>query len=230
MPQAPQRPYVPHRTPTRGQPAISTSDFMVSKPFVPDADLARNALMASSVLPVSDPAESTVPSIESFLATERPSAVQPLDAFEHERDEELEDVPPLEHFLDPLPPISDFSSERSESSTDFPDTSVGRVASANPESDWAATDWQGYDWQSAGALGETERAQAEASNAWATTDWEVPVPERSDRTKTPADAIATALDQIAERLRKGDLGLPGGAVSDPATIAETLAALLGVKR
>ena len=230
MPQSPQRPYVPHRTPTRGQPAISTSDFMMSKPFIPDADLVRNALMAPAVEAVSGPNESTVPSIESFLVTARPSAAQPAIAFEQAIGEELEEAPPLEHFLDPLQPISDFSSEPAEPSTDFPDSSVGREANAAADSDWVATDWQRYDWQSVAALGDTERAQAEASNDWATTDWGVPAPKHADRTKTPPDAIATALDQIAERIRKGDLGLPGAAVSDPATIAATLAALLGVKR
>ena len=234
MSQSPQRPYVPHRTPTRSQPAISTSDFMVSKPFVPDADLARNALLAPSMDAVPAPIESVVPSIESFLVTARPSSAQSADVREQEIGEELEELPPLEHFLDPLPPISEFFSEQAESyaetSTDFPDTSVDREAKRTGETDWVATDWQRYDWQSAAALGETERAQAEASNDWATTDWEVPAPKHAERPKNPADAIATALDQIAERLRNGDLGLPGAAASDPATIAATLAALLGVKR
>jgi hypothetical protein len=232
MPQPPQRPYVPHRTPTRGQPAISTSDFMLSKPFVPDADLVRNAVMAP-VDSVAVPAESRMPSIESFLVTPRPGSSPPADAFKQEI-EELEELPPLEHFLDPLPPISEFSSESAESyadaSADFPDTSVAREPSATADSDWVATDWQRYDWQSAAALGETERAQAEASDSWATTDWEVPAPKHNERTKTPSDAIATALDQLAERLRNGDLGLPGAAAADPATIAATLAALLGVRR
>ncbi|OLE16256.1 MAG: hypothetical protein AUG20_01515 [Gemmatimonas sp. 13_1_20CM_3_60_15] len=234
MPQSPQRPYVPHRTPTRGQPAISTSDFMLSKPFVPDAELVRNALMAPPEQSGPVPAESTVPSIESFLVAAHPTSSQPADAFEQEIGEELEELPPLEHFLDPLPPISEFSSESAESyvgaSPDFPDTSVGRETSATADSDWVATDWQRYDWKSAGALGETERAQAEASDAWATTDWEVPAARHTERAQNPADAIATALDGIAERLRNGDLGLPGAAVSDPATVAATLAALLGVRR
>lgn len=233
MSQSPQRPYVPHATPTREQPAISTSDFMLSKPFVPGADLPTKEVIAPAVEPPSRPVESTVPSIESFLVTTRPPTSQPADSFEQEFEEELEDLPPLEHFLDPLPAISEFSSEPNESdagSTDFPDTSVERVASANADSDWVATDWQRYDWQAAAALGESDRAQAEASNAWATTDWEVAPPKHADRTKTPSDAIATALDQIAERLRNGDLGLPGAAAADPATIAATLAALLGVRR
>ena len=234
MSQEPQRPYVPHRTPTRAQPAISTSDFMVSKPFVPNADVGRDALMTPSVESVLQATESPVPSIESFLVAPRMASVPTAEAVEQEIGEELEELPPLEHFLDPLPPISDFSSQPAESyardSVDFPDTAVEREASATAESEWVATDWQRYDWKSAGALGETDRAQAEASNAWATTDWEASAPRHPERTTNPADAIATALDEIAERLRNGDLGLPGAAVSDPATIAATLAALLGVRR
>src|SRR5256885_9293546 len=130
MPQSPQRPYVPHRTPTRGQPAISISDFMLSKPFVPDADLVRNALMAPPVQSVPVPAESTVPSIESFLVAAPPTSSHPADAFEQETGEELEELPPLEHFLDPLPGISEFSSESAESyvgaSPDFPE--IGRAS------------------------------------------------------------------------------------------------------
>ncbi|HJP59346.1 MAG TPA: hypothetical protein VJ865_05090, partial [Gemmatimonadaceae bacterium] len=138
MAQSPQRPYVPHRTPTRGQPAISTSDFMVSKPFVPDADLITNALIALPAEPVSEQTESTVPSIEAFLVTGGPASTQSADALEPEIGEELEELPPLEHFLDPLPPISDFSSEPAgsyaEASTGFPDTAVERESSATAES------------------------------------------------------------------------------------------------
>jgi hypothetical protein len=44
--------------------------------------------------------------------------------------------------------------------------------------------------------------------------------------KSAADAIATALNQIAQRIRDGD----PSAVSDPEKIAATLASLLGVRR
>ena len=35
MPQKPQRPFVPHRTPTTPRPAITVSEFRLSPPFVP---------------------------------------------------------------------------------------------------------------------------------------------------------------------------------------------------
>ncbi|HJP84347.1 MAG TPA: hypothetical protein VJ852_00015 [Gemmatimonadaceae bacterium] len=193
MSQSPQRPYVPHRTPTRGQPAIASSDFALTRPFVPDEEQIKSVLFEPAAL--------------------TPAPV-PVEVFNETLSEEPDELPPLEHFLDPLPPISDFSTEEPE-----------------VETDWEETDWQRYDWSSVAALGDTERAQAEASDDWASTDWEVPAPGRIDRSANPADAIATALDQIAERLRKGDLSLPGsGGVADPATIAATLAALLGVRR
>jgi hypothetical protein len=42
---------------------------------------------------------------------------------------------------------------------------------------------------------------------------------------TAAQAIASALDQIAQRIRSGELA--AGGATDPATLAATLAAILG---
>lgn len=221
MAQSPQRPYVPHRTPTRGQPAISAADFALARPFVPGSEQVQSAAF-EPVGEMATASEPTLASIEAFIATPSPVAAPTSDIEEGEEFEDAEDLPPLEHFLDPLPPISDYSAEE-------PDRGGGEYTAR--ETDWVETDWQRYDWQSIAALGDTEKAQAEASNAWASTDWEVPTVRRSERAQNPADAIATALDQIAERLRKGDLSLPGsGGTADPATIAATLAALLGVRR
>ena len=53
-----------------------------------------------------------------------------------------------------------------------------------------------------------------------------------DRSTSFAKVCArlTALDEIARRIREGDLSVPAGPMTDPATVAATLAALLGVKR
>ena len=223
MAESPQRPYVPHRTPTRGQPAISTADFMLARPFVPDSDQINGGPLESADEKAAAMEPALAP-IEAFLASRPSSAAAPAsDVIDEEVIEDADDLPPLEHFLDPLPPISDYAADEQQED-----------AHTAAETEWVETDWQRYDWQSVAALGDTERAQAEASNAWASTDWEVPSARRTGRGEpapNPADAIATALDQIAERLRKGDLSLPGsGGVADPATIAATLAALLGVRR
>jgi hypothetical protein len=193
---------------------------------------------AVDAIPEAPFGEAAMASIETFLVTPRASDA-PRSGIADEEDftEEPEELPPLEHFLDPLPPISEFSpaaiadAVEAASEREFPDEPADNRSRGSVNSDWIETDWQRYDWKSAGALGDTERAQAEASDAWAETDWEVPPPRNAERPRAPADAIAMALDQIARRIRTGDLSLPGdGSVADPATIAATLAALLGVRR
>jgi hypothetical protein len=95
------------------------------------------------------------------------------------------------------------------------------------ESGWVETDWQHFDWRAAAALG--DGVEAAASNEWATTDWEPAAPILRDNRPTAAQAIASALDQIAQRIRDGELAVPGsGSLTDPATIAASLAAILGV--
>ena len=236
MPESPQRPYIPHRTPARAQRAVPPTDFALSKPFVPGADRVESAMLETA--PATESGE-PVASITEFLAAPRPIAPPPpADILvEDESLEDTEELPPLEHFLDPLPPISEFSPNVDEETyatagDDFADQPADAAPARAPESDWIETDWQRYDWKSAAALGDADKSQDEASNAWAATDWEVPSPRRTERlSKPPADAIASALDQIAERIRTGNLALPGdGSVADPATIAATLAALLGVRR
>jgi hypothetical protein len=52
-----------------------------------------------------------------------------------------------------------------------------------------------------------------------------------DFRQTAAQAIANALDEIAHRIRNGELVVPPPNLNtDPAAIAATLAALLGVRR
>ena len=234
MAQKPQRPYVPHRTPTRGQPAIAVADFALAKPFVPGAEQLASSVGDMRVVSETALAEAPIASIATFLAAPQLTAtIPPGEGVLADETEEPEELPPLEHFLDPLPPISEFSIAAADTYAreNFPDEAADVHSHNRADSDWVETDWQRYDWQSVAALGDAERAQAEAASDWATTDWNEPSPRKADRTKTPADAIAVALDQIAERLRNGDLGLPGGgSIADPATIAATLAAFLGVRR
>ena len=109
-----------------------------------------------------------------------------------------------------------------------------REASEQPavdtaSTDWVETDWQQYDWRSVAALGAT--GEREASTAWSETDWDAAVPRAREKKPTAAQAIASALDQIAQQIRDGHLALPGpGSVTDPRTIATTLAALLGMRQ
>lgn len=214
MPQKPQRPFVPHRTPTSPRPAIGASEFRLYTPFVPGVareSAEMNALPASAnVTELRSDADLLRP-IEDFLETAAASSPVYDQAVEDLPDvsdfgEEADELPPVEHFMDPLPEVS----------------------SESPESGWGEADWQRYDWQGAAALGET--ASEEASSAWAKTDWEGNVPRARELRKSAAHAIATALDEIAQRIRAGEQVAPGSGALDPTNIAATLAALLGIKR
>jgi hypothetical protein len=230
VPQKPQRPFVPHRTPTHGRPAITASEFRLYTPFVPGAVRETGEVTA----PVGSTTETEAQSdatvlrpIEDFLDT----LPVPPPAYQRgaedlpdvgDLEEEPYELPPVEHFMDSLPDVDQFAS-------DAESASVGVQTPDAAESGWLETDWQHYDWRAAAALGET--ANDEATNAWATTDWDGVVSRAREGRQTAAHAIAKALNEIAERIKAGELAVPGsGATPDPTTIASTLAALLGVKR
>ena len=137
-------------------------------------------------------------------------------------EEDSYELPPVEHFIDSLPDVDQFAS-------DAEPAPVGVQTPDAAESGWLETDWQHYDWRAAASL--TASANDEATSAWATTDWDGVVSRAREGRQTAAHAIAKALNEIAERIKAGELAVPGsGATPDPTTIAATLAALLGVKR
>lgn len=198
----------------------------MSRPFVPGS--SREEVEPPRV---SAPVEVTaarrddrelLPPVEVFLDDEAFSA-----------DEESRELPPVEHFLDPLPAVGGFAPDiegaligESAVAVDYQST----AATARPSTDngWVVEDWQQYDWRAAAAL--RDGVESQASNEWATTNWDVGSPG-AKQNPSAAQALANALDQIAQRIRDGDLSIPPpGALTDPAAIAATLAALLGVKR
>jgi hypothetical protein len=232
VPETPQRPFVPHRTPTHPRPAITTSEFRLYTPFVPGAARetveANLPLGSTSSMPEARSDADVLRPIEDFLdrtptpppAYQRVAEDLPdVDEFEEEPDE----LPPVEHFIDALPGVDEFAlgAEQGSGESTLAETSEG-------DSGWGETDWQHYDWRAAAALGET--SNPEASSAWAETDWEGNVPRGRELRKSAAHAIATALDEIAQRLRAGEQVTPGSGALDPTNIAATLAALLGIKR
>ena len=230
MQQPPERPFVPRRTPTRPQPAFGSSDFALSRPFVPGAEREQIASFSIETTIESRSAPSAaLPPIDNFL--DSPPTRPDVTAVEREEERLAEEyagedeLPPVEHFTDPLPGVGDFAAEIPEGEESYApaDTPIADAA----ETEWVETDWQQYDWRSAAALGET--GDSEASTAWAATDWDASIPPAREPRPTPAQAIASALDQIAQRIRDGELPAPGGA-TDPKSVAATLAALLGIKQ
>jgi hypothetical protein len=242
VPQKPQRPFVPHRTPTTPRPAITTSEFRLSPPFVPGSGRDTGGPLPQSdaaIIAGSAPVvEASLRSIDDFLDTS-PTQVAAYvpdtseDPYGAEFDDEPDELPPVEHFIDELPAVERFApgGEGHGNGAAGSGSAEAGGAESGPEpseAGWLETDWQHYDWRAAAALGDAPND--EASSAWATTDWGGTAPKTGDLRKTAAHAIATALDEIARRIREGDLAVPAGPMTDPATVAATLAALLGVKR
>jgi len=235
---SPFRPFVPHRTPTSGRAATSSSEFRLARPYVPGAERREVEPVQREVTGESQPqsAGSLQPIEDYFHAPARtPVPVAQLrdPDFESDFDEASAELPPVEHFLDPLPRVEEF--ER-EGANPFDDTNAGgdvdiAARAIQPNSlaaEWADTDWQQYDWRSLASLG--EGAEAAASTEWASTDWDANKPRAKDVHPTAAQAIASALDQIAQRIRDGELAPMPGMPTDPATIAATLAAILGIRQ
>ena len=194
---------------------------------------------AAALVQVPSESSASLSPIEDFLETSAPAATNyppdtDAESYARELDDEPDELPPVEHFIDQLPVVDEFAPDSEQSLQENGATATGGHAPPGPnpqdssESGWLETDWQHYDWRAAAALGET--ANAEASSAWATTDWDGNVPRARELRKSAAHAIATALDEIAQRIRAGEQVVPGSGALDPANIAATLAALLGIKR
>ena len=219
----PQRPFVPHRTPKAARPQASNSEFRLSRPFVPG--------LAREEDEIQQPAREQLPPIEVFLDS---SPQRPVSQSGDLSDEdslgfagETEGAPPIEHFLDPLPPMASFAPDTGRALID--ESKSPPAVRAAGEAEWVEEDWQRFDWRAAAAL--ANGVNAEATNEWATTDWDLDPRASRDARATAAQAIAKALDQIARRIRQGELTVPqADALTDPAGIAATLAALLGVRR
>jgi hypothetical protein len=234
---APHRPFVPHRTPKSGRPATGSSEFRLARPYVPGAEPQEVEQVQREVTGESQPqsAGSLQPIEDYFHASARtpvPVARESNDAELSSGFDEGSELPPLEHFLDPLPPVEDFEREGAnpfDDSNALGDAGIAaRVIEPNSlAAEWADTDWQQYDWRSLASLG--EGAEAAASTEWASTDWDANKPRAKDVHPTAAQAIASALDLIAQRIRDGELAPMPGMPTDPATIAATLAAILGIR-
>ena len=240
MPHQPERPFVPHRTPKRAPPVASASEFRLYRPFVPGSE--RASAEPNRMSPMSAELQPERPvslrPIEDFLHAPVPApAVAPpvrsTDPYVAEFEAQPEELPPVEHFMDPLPEGDIFADTNAASSDSAPIARSeippeGVNAAESLETGWLETDWQHYDWEGAAALGE---GGDDATRAWATTDWGGATARPRDVPPPTANSIAIALDEIARRFREGELAAPGsGAATDPATIAATLAALLGVRR
>jgi len=235
---SPLRPFVPHRTPKSGRSATSSSEFRLARPYVPGAERqeveqGQREVTGESQLQSGGSLQPIEDYLHAPVRTSVPVARESHDPdFESDFDEASAELPPVEHFLDPLPRVEEFEREGAnpfDDSNAVGDAGIAaRVIEPNSlAAEWANTDWQQYDWRSLASLG--EGAEAAASTEWASTDWDANRPRAKDERPTAAQAIASALDQIARRIRDGELAPMPGMPTDPATIAATLAAILGIR-
>lgn len=212
----PQQPFIPTSRTSQRRSAGAETPFRLLPPFVHGLRSSQPVKIAS--------ADERLPSIDDFLDPySPPEAATTEAAFDYSAPTASEpaDLPPIEHFTDPLPPVDNFAP-----AVDEPELMMS--GSETSETEWVDTGWQDFDWNATAALGEA--SHPEASDEWSRTDWDSAAPPREQR-ETPAQAIASALDQIAQRIRNGDLLVPpADLVGDPSAIAATLAALLGVRR
>jgi hypothetical protein len=163
------------------------------------------------------------------------------------------ELPPIEEFLDDLPSIDEFllPEERAAVTPDWSETSLYRpspsaqprvqsrtpqrsVQTTPPDIDnegWAVSDWQSYDWSEVASLGAPAPEAVEANAAWSSTDWSAASRRLTDLATRPgglpAEDVAAALDEMARRIRTGELSLERFHGTPPeAAIAAVFAALL----
>lgn len=159
-----------------------------------------------------------------FAHPGNPRRVTPQESGEVASETEL---PNIERFLDDLPPIGDFLLD--------PEVRKGIAAPVSrvhaDDEGWAAAEWQSYDWSRLAALGAPEPEAAEAHAAWSSTSWDSA--SREFRASVgrpeplPSYEVAAALDEIARRIRTGELSLEEFRGTPPeAAIAALFAAFL----
>jgi hypothetical protein len=145
-------------------------------------------------------------------------------------------LPSIEEFLDELPPIDDFLF-RAETHVEPAAPASAAPVSAQMQAEaegWAEADWQSYDWSRLASLGAPEPEAAEAHAAWSSTSWDSTSRRfsvgRGRKGPLPGDEVAAALDEIARRIRTGELSLEEFQGTPPeAAIAALFAALLRTK-
>ena len=145
-------------------------------------------------------------------------------------------LPAIGEFLDELPPIEDFLAADTDDSELQP---IEELAPDEQQDDgWAVAEWQSFDWSSLGSI--ARRAEGSAAQAdWATTEWTSEAADAyytaddSDRwssAEASAHEVADALDDIAARIRSGELPIDKLHGTPPeAAMAAALAALLRMR-
>jgi hypothetical protein len=150
----------------------------------------------------------------------------------------MEALPSIDRFVDDLPLIDEFLLQVNAPTTVpsvFAEPRENTPSQPTGETDsegWAAADWQSYDWSGLAALAAPEPEAAEAHAAWSSTNWDAGRAGSADRSlHLREEDVAAALDEIARRIRSGELSLQQFKGSPPeAALAAAFASLLRNKR
>lgn len=137
-------------------------------------------------------------------------------------------------------PLVDETAGAGKDSGDYPLASPSETGPPEQGAEgWAAGEWQRYDWSSISSLGRQSADSVAADADWGTTEWsaeatgvfgDLPGLHARDTgggARPTAHEVAVALDDIARRIRSGELLIDQFRGSPPeAAMAAVLAALL----
>ncbi len=133
-----------------------------------------------------------------------------------------DDFPLIEQFLDELPSIEDYL-DAAPVPAEVAQSPVESSVDPDPEG-WAVAGWQSYAWDSLSSLARPKRNRATPEEAWNPEPW--PASFETGSGPTPDD-VAAALDDIAQRIRAGELPIDQFRASPPeAAMAAVVAAML----
>ena len=141
----------------------------------------------------------------------------------------FDDYPPIEQFLDELPSIDDYVLDELapvdvEEDAAFPAAVGNRDEPTHDSEGWAISGWQSYDWSGLAALARPLGDTAES--AWNAGDSRTGYSGGAAGT-SDAEEVAQVLDDIAQRIRSGELPIDQFRTSPPeAAVAAALAAIL----
>ena len=137
-----------------------------------------------------------------------------------------DDLPPIEQFLDELPSIDDYLDEAAVETTAVAHEEKADSTVADHDSQgWATAGWQSYDWSGLAALA------APSSGRGRGTRWPNMEPDNQYAAGTgrgtDAEEVARVLDDLAYRIRSGELPIDQFTNQPPeAAMAAALAAVL----
>lgn len=192
-----------------------------------------------------DPGRRATPQMAAETSEERDAAVT-ADPFDLPRTQDAEldssnSMPSIEQFVDDLPLIDEFLLElnaptatpvQADSGNMRGGMAGAQTSDTGTDSEgWADADWQSYDWSGVASLGAPAPEAAEAHAAWSSTNWDAGRGGRPESDHLREDEVAAALDEIARKIRSGELSLHQFRGSPPeAAIAAVFASLLRSRR